>query len=503
MQATKPEAILSLSQIRYIEQQADAQGLNLMQKAAQVIADTVAQRLPDTTQATILVAAGPGNNGGDALFAALLLADKGYKLDVLLPVAPTSQATQHASTALQQRGISPVSVTNLPSGKYSLIIDGLFGIGLSRPLSNDWLSVIDTLNQLGAPILSVDCPSGMNPYDASFSAHNASIKAAITLTFIAHKPGLLTGAGVNHVGHLQLHELDIPANWLTPAEGCTYSPQEDIHKMQRDNDSHKGSFGTVRLVGASMGMAGAGLLAGRAALKCGAGKVYLHSLDNRLSVDPSTPELMISSYNEPLQSNPTDIFAIGPGLGQTPHSMHLLAALLPLPNPMVLDADALNLVARHPHLQSALQARTEVTILTPHPLEASRLLNLPVSHIQQHRITSAINLARQYQCITILKGAGTIITDGQHYFINTSGSAALASAGQGDVLTGAIAALLAQRIPAYPAAALAVHVHGLTANHYQNQHGGPIGLTASLSADLLPDMINQLLSATVTVHGIC
>jgi hydroxyethylthiazole kinase-like uncharacterized protein yjeF len=240
-----------------------------------------------------------------------------------------------------------------------------------------------------------------------------------------------------------------------------------------------------------MGMLGAALLSGRAALRAGAGKVWVCALDARLAVDTQNPELMLRDCDSIPDSC---VLAIGPGLGQQARSLALLTQMLGRADPLVLDADALNLLAREPGLQHILTARQAPAILTPHPAEAGRLLGISSTEVQNDRIRAARALARRYHAVVVLKGAGSLIVrpDG-FYHLNTSGGPALAAAGQGDVLTGLIAALLAQGLNDFDAASLAVKAHSLTADEYVRASGGPIGLAASASAEALAGILNRLL----------
>jgi hydroxyethylthiazole kinase-like uncharacterized protein yjeF len=240
-------------------------------------------------------------------------------------------------------------------------------------------------------------------------------------------------------------------------------------------------------------MLGAALLAGRAALASGAGKVYVCPLDDRLAVDPSAPELMIYQLDDTGHLPPCDVIALGPGLGQGSAAHMLLPEILGLEKPMVLDADALNLVAHSPALAQRLHQRGASSVLTPHPAEAARLLGKTTVEVQADRVQAACTLAQRFQAVVVLKGAGSLIArpDG-FYRLNISGGPALSSAGQGDVLTGAIAALIAQGLTAFEAACCAVWAHGTVGDEYCREAGGPIGLAASATVPMLSTVLNRL-----------
>ncbi|RQO76269.1 bifunctional ADP-dependent NAD(P)H-hydrate dehydratase/NAD(P)H-hydrate epimerase [Aquitalea sp. FJL05] len=484
----RENALWSLPDLRRLETEAERQGLDLMQRAARATADWVGQHLD--RDAHILVAAGPGNNGGDALYAALLLMQAGYSVDILLPQAATSPQSQAALQAIRQAGGIPLQQLASDYPTPDLLIDGLFGIGLSRPLSADWVAVITRLNQLSCLKLALDCPSGLDPYTGQ--AQQACMDASHTLTFLCHKPGLFYAAGADHAGQIELAELDCPQALLPPAEG--YLNRQDASPLQRRRDSHKGSNGTVCIIGGNRGMLGAALLAGRAALAAGAGKVHVLTLDGSLPVDPACPELMLQHADPAMPLPSADVLALGPGLGQDKPARQWLALALASSLPLVLDADALNLLACSIDIQQALAKRPATSILTPHPAEAARLLACSTATVQGDRLAAARQLAERFQCTVLLKGAGSlIVTVGQPYLLNTSGGPALATAGQGDVLTGLIAALLAQGMDARAASSLAARVHGLAGDEYQQQAGGPIGLTASATSQRCSNWLNRLL----------
>jgi hydroxyethylthiazole kinase-like uncharacterized protein yjeF len=479
-------AIYGLSALRSLETRARQSGTDLMAQAGQATADWVAAHtLPG---ARILLAAGPGNNGGDALIAARLLKNAGFAVDVLLPVESRAQDAIAALQAWRATGAGTLKTLPVPYSRPDLVVDGLFGIGIDRPFSPAWSELIEQLNTLGAPILALDTPTGLDPYLGQ--AQNTAIRAHSTLTFLSQKPGLHTGAGADLAGTVFLAPLTHPGWAGETPEGAINHP--DASGLQRRRNSHKGSYGTVAIVGGASGMLGAALLAGRASLSAGAGKVLVCTLDARIAVDPLAPELMIRGA----EGLPVcDVLAIGPGLGTEEVGLRLLSEALDLPVPLVIDADGLNWLAREPHLFERLAQRTSPVILTPHPAEAARLLGADTQTIQTNRVHAARTLAARSNSIVILKGAGSLIAcpDG-YYHVNTSGGPALASAGQGDVLTGLVAALLGQGLEPFEAASLAVFAHGQAGDEYVSAESGPIGLTASATAHRFGPVLNRLMS---------
>ena len=262
-------------------------------------------------------------------------------------------------------------------------------------------------------------------------------------------------------------------------------------------DTHKGHFGSVAIVGGDTGMVGAVLLAARAALFCGAGRVYAAFLSNDApSVDTCHPEIMLHSAATLTNLTQLHCVVIGPGLGQSKAAINLLEFCMAQFVALLIDADALNLIGQHTQLQEIVKNRQAETIITPHPAEAARLLNTTVEYIQQNRVESAQNLAYKFKAICVLKGAGTIVADAAgNWFINSTGNPGLASGGTGDVLSGIISSLIAQALSGLQAAKLGVYVHGAAADALVAEGVGPVGLTASevaLEARRQINLLNKL-----------
>lgn len=262
----------------------------------------------------------------------------------------------------------------------------------------------------------------------------------------------------------------------------------------RENDAHKGSFGSVAIIGGDASMVGAVLLAARAALLSGAGRVYAGMLSNNApSVDLTQPEIMFRSLADLAKLAQLNCVVIGPGLGQSATAIELLEFWLAQDLPMLIDADALNLIAKSPHLIAICKKRHADTVMTPHAGEAARLLQMSSEKIQQNRPESALQIAKSLHVTCVLKGAGTICAhDDGTWFINTTGNAGLASGGTGDVLSGIIGSLMAQGLSGLAAAKLGVYVHGAAADSLVTQGVGPVGLTASEVAHEVRNIINQL-----------
>ncbi|OYW26336.1 MAG: NAD(P)H-hydrate dehydratase, partial [Methyloversatilis sp. 12-65-5] len=356
-----------------------------------------------------------------------------------------AQATDAVSAWASWRAIGGVTLPRLPQGDYSLVVDALYGIGLTRAVEGEHAAWIDAVNDMTCPVLAIDVPSGLNADTGRVLGR--AIRASHTATMIALKPGLLTLDGPDHCGALSLHDLGLDCALVERPSGWQVGRALFDHLLRpRARNSHKGTNGNAVLIGGARGMAGAALLAGRAALKVGAGRVYVGMLDHAaLPLDPEQPELMIRSPGEILTGDLATCVAIGPGLGQSPAALELMREALATTATLVLDADALNLLSQHPDLAQAVHDRSAPTLLTPHPTEAARLLGSTTPQVQEDRIASACAIARRYHAATVLKGCGSVIAlaDGR-WFINTTGNPGMASAGMGDVLTGLIAGLLAQ-----------------------------------------------------------
>lgn len=485
MLAAPPESrILLCAALRAVEARCGREAQPpLMERAGRAAATTALAMLAQ--DGVPLVVAGPGNNGGDAFVVARLLREAGRNpLVVFAGSADQLPAdARRALTAWQAAG--GTTVESIPPQAFVLVVDGLFGIGTTRPLAGRHAELVAQINALRCPVLALDVPSGLDA--DSGCVMGVAVRATRTATFIALKPGLLTGDGPDHCGDIELHTLDIA---FDDQDGRMVTRDEFRAQLApRGRNSHKGSFGSAGIVGGAPGMAGAALLAGGAALKLGAGRVYVGLLE-RLAVDPSQPELMLRAADEVFALSTA--LAVGPGLGQSPRAVSLLRRAIDAPLPLVIDADGLNLVAAHPVLQKRLAARAAATVLTPHPAEAARLLGSTTDAIQADRVAAALELARRFQANVVLKGCGSVVADTNgRWQINTTGNAGLASAGSGDVLTGLVVALLAQGWPAHMVLLAAVHLHGAAADALVAEGIGPIGLAASELAGAARRVFNR------------
>jgi hydroxyethylthiazole kinase-like uncharacterized protein yjeF len=481
------DPLYTVQQLRFIEQHALQQGMPLMQRAG----ESAAQFLATHPFVHFLIIAGPGNNGGDALVLATLLIKQGKVVYVWQPFGrATSLEAKKAEKAFLAIGAQLHAKAPL-SYQFDCLVDGLFGIGLNRMLSPESICLIDMLNSHHFPTLALDIPTGVNADEGSL--FGTAIKATWTISYIAAKPGCYTGAAVDYCGAVIVDTLGMPTQYYPAPSHYLINTTPWRHLLQRPSDTHKGLYGTVGIIGGDSGMQGAALLAARGALYTGAGKVHIGFIASDYpTVDLTLPDLMLHAAATLL--NPPfllSVLAMGPGLGTSTHATNMLAHVLNLDVTLILDADALNLISALPDLRVQLQTRQAQTLLTPHPTEAARLLGVSTKNIQACRITYAKQLAQIMQSHVILKGAGSIYSDGNNVYINHSGNAALSMAGQGDVLTGVIAGLMAQHLPPSQAALLAMYLHGKAAEKWCVQYPRGLGLTASETILLIRTLLNQ------------
>ena len=455
----------------------------LMARAGDAVARLALAIAPHAQR--VWVAAGPGNNGGDGLEAAALLCKAGRHVAVSL-LGDASALPSDAEEALARARAAGAQILEglsaEPLGAHDIAIDALLGIGATRPAQGAVAAAIGRLNTLACPVLAVDLPSGLDAGTGQ-SIGQACVNATHTLALLTLKPGLFTGAGRDHSGIVWFDPLgvdtsaDEPEAWLSASR-----PGRGAFRPRR-HALHKGSFGDVAVVGGAQGMAGAALLAARAAHAAGAGRVFVELLDHTASavmpVDPVRPELM---FRDDWTRNATAALAqttVVCGCGAGDGVRAPLPRLLSMAARLVLDADSLNAIASDTALQTLLRARAlrqAGTVLTPHPLEAARLLGCSTAEVQANRLLAARTLVDRFQSVVVLKGSGSIVAaPGRVARINASGNASLASAGTGDVLAGWIGGRWAPRSAdaavavAFDVTVQAVAEHGAAA--HPHAHG--------------------------------
>jgi hydroxyethylthiazole kinase-like uncharacterized protein yjeF len=456
----------------------------LMARAG-LAAAKLARALLGGAKSNVLVLAGAGNNGGDALEVATHLKRRARRVDVVF-TGDTGKLPHDAGQALAKwQAAGGRLLAAIPANpRYDLVVDGLFGIGLTRPIGGAIAELIRAANALPAMKFALDIASGINADTGAIMG--TAIRATHTITFIARKPGLYTLDGPDHCGEVVLAELGLDATALARPEGRLVTGAIlAAPLLARPRNFHKGLAGSLAIVGGAAGMVGAALLAGRAAIKLGAGKVFLGLLtEHPPYVDYAQPELMLRKPEELLAEVPLTAVATGPGLGTDSAAQRVLTQALRLEVPLVIDADALNLIAAYGVLQSAVQARKSATMLTPHPAECARLLGASTADVQADRIAAAKRLAARLNAWVALKGNGTVIASPEgRWWINASGNPGMASAGMGDVLTGLVGALAAQGCDPERALIAGVHLHGAAADALAARGVGPVGIVAGELVD--------------------
>ncbi len=457
----RPWPLYDVAATRRIESAAAAAlpPLALMQRAGLAVARLALALAPHAR--SIWIACGPGNNGGDGLEAALQLRRWGKAAHVTW-LGDEGKAPADALAALARARDAGVAFGAEPPPAWEMAIDALLGIGAARVPQGRMAGWIARMNAGAAPVLAADLPTGL---DAD-TGTGIAVRASHTLSLLTLKPGLFTGQGRDAAGEIWFDDLAVvpafgqatPTALLSSAPGAT----------PRLHASHKGSYGDVAVIGGAPGMGGAALLAASAALHRGAGRVFVGLLDPHApAVDGAQPELMM----RPWDSLDLGAMSVACGCGGGDAVRAALPKVLATARSLVLDADALNAIAADPQLQAQLKARAgrggRATVITPHPLEAARLLGRSTADVQANRLAVAAELAQRFSCVALLKGSGSITAaPGAVPVINFSGSAKLATAGTGDVLAGMIAARLAQGQDAMDAASDAAHAHGACADRW-------------------------------------
>ncbi len=485
------------TEIRKIEQLAAAlpNASNLMEKAGLAAAKIAVEKLLTNERNKVLVLAGPGNNGGDAFVVARYLHERWFKVTLIFTGTRNKLSNDARCSLDAWLAVGGEILSEIPTKKnWNVVIDGLFGIGLERNLEGKYYDLVNVINRMKLPVLALDIPSGLDSDNGRVLG--VAIHATVTVTFIGLKPGLLTHYGTEYCGKIILRSLDVNAPILVKPNSWILDQifAQKLLPPPRPANNHKGMFGSVGIIGGAAGMTGAAFLAGTAALKLGSGRVYLGFVDeeNAPSVNPIRPELMLRPAFELFKMDHLNCLVIGPGLGMSTNAYFWLDCALKSTQPLVLDADALNLISIYPKLASTLSARKVDTIITPHAAEAARMQKIDTVTVQNNRMATVKKLVEHFKCYAVLKGAGSIciLPDGKRY-INASGNPGLGSAGTGDVLSGIIGALLAQGLSTKNALLLAVYLHGAAADELLDQLGGPIGMTASEVTDSARSLLNQ------------
>ena len=472
--------LYTVAQVRALERAAVERmgilGYVLMQRAAFAAFNFLRRRWPNAQR--IVVICGSGNNGGDGYALAKLVREAGLNVQVLALASP--QAGSEAAQALADWHAigGEVLAADAVWPQADLYVDALFGIGLSRPLEGQARAWVERINACARPVLALDVPSGVNA--DSGDVPGAAVRADATLSFIARKRGLYTGAATSYAGNTALDTLGLLMEIYTNSPGdARLLDTGDLHGWlpPRPRDAHKGAFGHVLAIGGDIGMGGAIRLTGEAALRVGAGLVSVATQAEHITaLNAARPELMAHAVagTQELQAllERANVVAIGPGIGQRAWGHALWRAAIVAGKPLVLDADGLNLLARE---RLDLPAQT---VLTPHPGEAASLLGTDTQTIARDRFVAVRELAKRHHATVVLKGAGSLIANPQgEVAVCAWGNPGMATGGMGDVLTGVIAGLLAQGLDAWRAAQLGVALHAQAGDAAAD--AGEAGLIAS------------------------
>ncbi len=476
-----PEALYAAAQTREADRRAAAEhGLGgglLMARAGAVAFALLRERYPRARR--VVVVCGPGNNGGDGYVVARLAAEAGLGVTVLSPVDGSRLHGDAAASAWRSRGgiTRPFAPEPLRDGE--LIVDALFGTGLERPVEGEWRTVIDAINAAGRAVLALDVPSGLHADTGRVLG--SAVRASATITFIGLKAGLFTAQGREHSGTILFDDLGVPAAVFhdLPARAQRITAAKLPRLAPRARHAHKGDAGRVVVVGGAPGMPGAVRLAGEAAYRAGAGLVTVATHPEHAPlVSAVRPELISVGIADATSLLPllerSQAVAIGPGLGQGVWAQALWRATVEAAAPLVVDAEALRLLAAAPR-------QRDNWVLTPHPGEAAALLGCSAAEIEADRFAAVRRLQAKFGGVCVLKGSGTLVAaDGATPWLCDRGTPALASGGSGDVLTGVIVALLAQGLTPLDAARVGVWAHAVAGE--QGAAGADRGL---LAGDLL------------------
>lgn len=471
--------ILTAAQIheldKYTIEHEPIKSIDLMERASKAITHAIMEEWSDRTP--VVVFAGPGNNGGDALAVARMLAEAKYQVGVFLFNIHSKLSEDCAANKQRlidsKRGIKFTEISlNFDPPELTadtLVVDGLFGSGLNKPLMGGFASLVKYINQSPAQVVSIDMPSGLMCEDNTYNIRTNIIRADLTLTLQQKKLAMMLPDCQPYVGRLRVLDIRLSEKYIRQAEvSCRILEEEELrpHLHRRGDFVHKGSMGNALLIAGSYGMAGAAILAAKACMRAGAGKVTVHTPRRNYGImQVAVPEAVMQMdreetiFSDSVESNDFDALGIGPGIGQSENTaIALIAQIRRTQCPIVVDADALNILASH---QAWMQQLPKGIIMTPHPREFDRMAG-SASNSDYERLIRARQMAEHLQGYLILKGhySALCMPDG-HIIFNSTGNSGMATAGSGDVLTGIITGLLARGYNRGEACMLGMYLHGL------------------------------------------
>ena len=479
--------------------------IDLMERAAKTITRAIMDEWTDRTPMVIF--AGPGNNGGDALAVARLLAEENYKVSVYLfnihnKLSDDCAANKQRLIDSKRVGHFTEVTLNFDPPELTedmVVIDGLFGSGLNKPLIGGFASLVKYINQCPAKVVSIDIPSGLMCEDNTYNIHSNIIRADLTLTLQQKKLSMMMADCQKYIGRLRVLDIRLSKEYIDKTEAnCRILEEQDVRRllMPRDDFAHKGAMGNALIIAGSYGMAGAAVLATRACLRSGVGKVTVHTpRRNYLVMQTAVPEAVMrmdheeTYFSESVDSTDFDALGIGPGLGLVENTaIALIGQIRRTSCPIVADADALNILANH---QAWMQQLPSGIIMTPHPKEFDRMAG-STSNNDYERLIRAQQMAEHIKGYIILKGhhSALCMPDG-HIVFNATGNSGMATAGSGDVLTGILTALLARGYDKGTACQLGMYLHGL-AGDLAAKEVGKESLVASDIIQFLPKAFLKL-----------
>lgn len=464
----------------------------LMRRAGDAVARVIADRVK--TPAHVVVICGPGNNGGDGYAAALALQAKGYRVTcaTITGGAPVSETAKSLYDAWIASGGETVT-DPYSADKAQVVVDALFGTGLKRAILNEWQDAVLWFNERQALHVSIDLPSGIDMMTGRWVGNIPGCRADVTVNLLAPKAGCFMNEGADAAGAVLLDNLDVSV----PLTNISLIDTDDFKHLAepRAKNSHKGTYGRVVVIGGETGTVGAAFLAGRAALKMGAGSVVVEVMSDKApAFDPLQPELMVTDKAD---LSLADAIVVGCGMGFSEKAKQRFKDAIACNVPLIIDADALRMLAEDQALQDSVLARKAHTVITPHPGEAAAIIHSTVEKVNADRINASRELAVQTGCVSILKGAGSVVSlRSSRTWINPTGNAMLATAGSGDVLAGMLAAMFAQKYDLVSATLSAVWLHGEAVKNRA------AGVTAGTIAKNAAEIVEGLRQKTYTPDDI-
>lgn len=490
---------------KYTIEHEPIKSIDLMERAAKALTHSIMEQWSNHTP--VVVFAGPGNNGGDALAVARLLFAENYQVKVVL-FNISNHLSEDCATNKQRlldmkqfKDFTEVTATFEPPEltAETLVVDGLFGSGLNKPLAGGFASLIKYINQSPSKVVSIDVPSGLMSEDNSFNVRANTIHADLTLTLHQKKLSFLFGDMQPFLGELKVLDIRLSQEYINKTEAqFSILEEKDIRSrlLHRGDFAHKGQMGNALIIAGSYGMAGASVLATKACLRSGVGKATVHTPKKNYDImQISVPEAVMqidheeTTFSEAVDTEDFDALGIGPGLGLSENTaIAMISQIRRAQCPVVADADALNMLASH---RAWMQQLPRNIIMTPHPLEFDRLSGSPANG-DYERLQQARDMAQSLHAYILLKGHySALCMPNGHVCFNPTGNSGMATAGSGDVLTGIITALLARGYKQEDACAVGMYIHGL-AGDLAEKEVGKESLIASDIISYLPEAFKRL-----------